>query len=91
VNGDERNLDVMMNVAFPLSVELGRCSMRLHEILKLASGSLIKLDRSAGAPVDLLINDTVVGRGEIVALDDRYGVCVTELIGRAAAPAEGAG
>jgi flagellar motor switch protein FliN/FliY len=89
MTGDERNLDVVLNVAFSLSVELGRCSMRLHEILKLASGSLIKLDRSAGAPVDLLVNETVVGRGEIVALDDRYGICVTELFGRT--PASGAG
>ncbi len=90
MSGDDANLGVVSHVTLPLSVELGRCSMRLHEILKIGAGSLIKLDRAAGAPVDLLINDTVVGRGEIVALDDRYGICVTELVAHAEARPDGA-
>jgi len=70
----------MLQVALPVSVEIGRCTLRLDEILNLTTGSLVRLDRLAGAPVDLLVNDTLIGRGEIVALDQHYGLSVTEII-----------
>jgi flagellar motor switch protein FliN len=77
---DERRLDVLMNVALGVSVELGRCSLRLGELLKLGSGAVVELDRRAGAPIDLFVNGKLIARGEIVAVDDRYGVRLTEVL-----------
>jgi flagellar motor switch protein FliN/FliY len=77
---DERRLDVLMNVALGVSAELGRCSLRLGELLKLGSGAVVELDRRAGAPIDLFVNGKLIARGEIVAVDDRYGVRLTEVL-----------
>jgi len=77
---DERRLDVLMNVALGISAELGRCSLRLGELLKLGSGAVVELDRRAGAPIDLFVNGKLIARGEIVAVDDRYGVRLTEVL-----------
>ena len=77
---DERRLDVLMNVALGVSAELGRCSLRLGELLKLGSGAVVELDRRAGAPIDLFVNGKLIARGEIVAVDDRFGVRLTEVL-----------
>jgi len=77
---DERRLDVLMNVALGVSAELGRCSLRLGELLKLGSGAVVELDRRAGAPIDLFVNGKLIARGEIVAVDDRYGIRLTEVL-----------
>ena len=69
-----------MNVALGVSAELGRCSLRLGELLKLGSGAVVELDRRAGAPIDLFVNGKLIARGEIVAVDDRYGVRLTEVL-----------
>jgi flagellar motor switch protein FliN/FliY len=82
VNGDERNLDLLMNVALGVSAELGRCTMRVSDVLKLGKGSLVELDRLAGAPVDVLVNGRLVARGDVVAIDDRFGVRLTEVVAR---------
>lgn len=65
-----------------VTVELGRCSMRVGDVLKLGKGSVVELDRAAGEPVDVLINRRLVARGEVVAVDDRFGVRLTELLAR---------
>jgi flagellar motor switch protein FliN/FliY len=77
---DERRLDVLLNVALGVSAELGRCSLRLGELLKLGSGAVVELDRRAGAPIDLFVNGKLIARGEIVAVDDRYGIRLTEVL-----------
>jgi flagellar motor switch protein FliN len=77
---DERRLDVLMNVALGVSAELGRCSLRLGDLLKLGSGAVVELDRRAGAPIDLFVNGKLIARGEIVAVDDRYGIRLTEVL-----------
>ena len=77
---DERRLDVLMNVALGVSAELGRCSLRLGELLKLGSGAVVELDRRAGAPIDLFVNGKLIARGKIVAVDDRYGIRLTEVL-----------
>jgi flagellar motor switch protein FliN/FliY len=82
VNGDERNLDLLMNVTLGVSAELGRCRMRVSDVLQLGTGSIVALDRLAGSPIDVLVNDRLVARGEIVAVDDRFGVRVTEVVAR---------
>jgi flagellar motor switch protein FliN/FliY len=75
-------LDLLMSVPLKISAELGTCKMLVEDILKLGTGSIVELDRLAGGPVDLLVNDRLVARGEVVAIDENFGVRVTELIDR---------
>lgn len=75
-----RNLDLLMSVPLKITAELGTCKMLVEDILKLGTGSIVELDRIAGGPVDLLVNDRLVARGEVVAIDEKFGVRVTELI-----------
>lgn len=77
-----RNLDLLMSVPLKITAELGTCKMLVEDILKLGTGSIVALDRLAGGPVDLLVNDRLVARGEVVAIDEKFGVRVTELIER---------
>jgi len=77
-----RNLDLLMTVPLKLTAELGTCKMIVEDILKLGTGSIVELDRLAGGPVDLLVNDKLVARGEVIAIDDNFGVRITELIER---------
>jgi flagellar motor switch protein FliN len=84
VIGDGRNLDLLMNVSLGVSAELGRCTLRLGELLKLGGGAVVELDRRAGAPIDLLANGRVIARGEIVAVDERFGIRITEIVARKA-------
>jgi flagellar motor switch protein FliN/FliY len=56
--------------------------MAVRNILSLVPGSVIELDRAAGAPVDLLVNGTLIGRGEVVVIDEEFGVRISEIIGR---------
>lgn len=79
---DRANLDVLMHVPLTVTAELGTSKMSVAEVLKLGTGSIIELDRLAGGPVDLLVNNKLVARGEVVAVDDNFGVRVTELISR---------
>ena len=77
-----KNLDLLMSVPLKITAELGTSKMLVEDILKLGTGSVIELDRLAGGPVDLLVNDRLVARGEVVAIDEKFGVRVTELIER---------
>jgi flagellar motor switch protein FliN len=77
---DGNNLDLLMNVPLTVTAELGSCKMLVRDILKLGTGSVVELNRLAGGPVDLLVNDRLVARGEVVAIDENFGVRVTELI-----------
>ncbi|GAC1302825.1 MAG: hypothetical protein NVSMB19_12390 [Vulcanimicrobiaceae bacterium] len=79
---DSRNLDLLMNVSLGVSAELGRCAMRVSDVLKLGKGSIVALDRLAGSPIDVLVNNRLVARGEVVAVDDRFGVRLTEIVAR---------
>jgi flagellar motor switch protein FliN/FliY len=79
---DRANLDVLMHVPLTVTAELGTSKMSVAEVLKLGTGSIIELDRLAGGPVDLLVNNKLVARGEVVAVDENFGVRITELISR---------
>jgi flagellar motor switch protein FliN/FliY len=79
---DRANLDVLMHVPMSVTAELGKSKMSVAEVLKLGTGSIIELDRLAGGPVDLLVNNKLVARGEVVAVDENFGVRVTELVAR---------
>jgi len=78
----EQRLELLTNVSLNVSAELGRCSLRLGELLKLGTGTVVELERRAGAPIDLLVNGRLIARGEIVSVDDRFGVRITEVIAR---------
>src|ERR1700760_1523685 len=83
--GDLRRLSA---VPVDLSVEMGRTRMTVGETLELRQGSIITLNRMAGEPVDLLVNGTAIARGEVVVIDEQFGLRVTEVIGQAPAGAE---
>lgn len=82
-----KNLDLLMDVSLKVSVELGRTFMTLRQILDLQQGSVIELDRLAGEVVDVYINDHLFANGEVVVVDDKFGVRITKLIQNNDAPA----
>jgi flagellar motor switch protein FliN/FliY len=74
--------DVMLDVGVTLSLEVGRTTISIRDLLKLAAGSVIELDRPAGDQLDVLANGRIVAHGEVVMVNDRYGVRFTEAIGK---------
>ncbi len=74
------NLDMLLGVNLKVTVELGRTRMTIEEILQLGPGSVVELDKLAGEPVDVLINDRLIARGEVVVIDDRFGVRITDVV-----------
>ncbi len=73
------SIDLIKDVPLQISVELGRASLTVREILALGVGSVVELDRLAGEPVDVLVNDRLIGRGEVVIVDESFGVRLTEI------------
>ena len=76
------NLEVLLDVPIKLSVELGSCFMPMRDLLNMNVGSVIQLDKVADAPVDLYVNQKLVARGEVVVVEDRFGIKITEIIGK---------
>ena len=74
------NLDLVLDVSVNVSVELGQCEMTMRDILQLAPGSVVQLDRAANAPVDLFVNQRLIARGEIVVVGERFGIKITEIV-----------
>lgn len=79
------NLAMLMHVPLHLTVELGSCKLSVAEILKLGTGSVVELDRAANSCVELLVNEKPIARGEIVSVDEKFGLRITELLGFGAA------
>lgn len=79
-NSHSNNIDLLMDVSMRVTVELGRTRMQLAQILELQHGSVVELDRLAGDPVDVFVNDCMVARGEVVVVDDKFGVRITEMV-----------
>ena len=77
-----RSMDVLMDLTLPISVELGRTHMSIKDILKLGQGSVVELDKLAGEPVALLVNDRKFAEGEVVVVDENFGVRITALMGK---------
>ena len=75
-----RSLDMLHDVEMAVTVELGRTRMTVREILGLAPGTVVELDRAAGAPVDVVVNGTLIARGEVVVIDEEFGIRVTEIV-----------
>ncbi|WP_084682834.1 flagellar motor switch protein FliN [Perlucidibaca piscinae] len=78
--GAHVNLDMIMDVNVSVSVEVGRARMSINDLLKLSQGAIIELDRMAGEPLDVLVNGTLVARGEIVVVRDKFGIMLTEVV-----------
>jgi flagellar motor switch protein FliN/FliY len=78
---DNRSLDLLADVEMGVTAELGRTRMTVRELLALTPGSVVELDRMAGSPVDVLVNGTLVARGEVVVIDEEFGVRISEIIG----------
>jgi len=74
------NLDLLLDVTLRVSVELGRSELTLRDVLALGPGSIVELDRLAGESVDILVNNRLIARGEVVVVDENYGVRVTEIL-----------
>ena len=80
--GDPRDLRLLSEVMVELAVELGRVKLPLRDLLSLAPGAVLELDRAADAPVDVLVNGCLVARGEVVVIDGEFGVRVTAVVER---------
>ena len=74
------NPDVLQSIPVTISVEVGKTSLKIRDLLRLTQGSVVELERLAGEPLDLLVNNTVVAQGEIVLVNDRYGIRLTRVI-----------
>ncbi len=78
---DKRNLDLILDISVPVSVELGRTTMLIKDILSLSQGSIVELDRVAGTPVDLLVRGKLLAQGEVVVVDENFGLKITNICG----------
>ena len=80
VEKDTINPDVLENIPVTLSIEVGRAVIKIRDLMRLTQGSVVELDRIAGEPLDLLVNNTVVAQGEVVLVNDRYGIRLTRVV-----------
>ncbi|WP_414728777.1 flagellar motor switch protein FliN [Zhongshania aliphaticivorans] len=79
---NDMSLDMIMDVSVNVAVEVGRTKMSIRDLRELSQGAIIELDRAAGTPLDVLVNDTLVARGEIVVVKDKFGIMLTEVVGQ---------
>lgn len=77
---DTNNLDLLLDIPLQVTVELGRTSQPIKDILNLSAGSVVELDKLAGEPVDILVNQKLIAKGEVVVIDENFGVRVTDII-----------
>jgi|TARA_B110000977_G_scaffold128598_1_gene164114 flagellar motor switch protein FliN/FliY len=77
---DTINADVLENIPVTLSIEVGRAVIKIRDLMRLTQGSVVELDRIAGEPLDLMVNNTAVAQGEIVLVNDRYGIRLTRVV-----------
>lgn len=78
--GNTDQLDLVMDIPVTLSVELGRTKIQIRELLQLAQGSVVDLDRLAGEPMDVLVNGFLIARGEVVLVNDKFGIRLTDIV-----------
>ncbi|BBB25178.1 flagellar motor switch protein FliN [Amphritea japonica] len=77
---DNPSMDVILDIPVKLSMEVGRSDISIRNLLQLNQGSVVELDRVAGEPLDVLVNGTLVAHGEVVVVNDRYGIRLTDVI-----------
>ncbi|HLM52093.1 MAG TPA: flagellar motor switch protein FliN [Pseudoxanthomonas sp.] len=79
-SGADMNLDVILDVPVVLSLEVGRTRMPIRNLLQLNQGSVVELERGAGEPLDVFVNGTLIAHGEVVVVNDRFGVRLTDVV-----------
>ena len=79
-SGGMQSLDFILDIPLKLTVELGRTKMTVREVLQLAQGAVVELSKFAGEPVEVLVNDKLVARGEVVVVNEKFGVRLTDII-----------
>lgn len=80
---EAHNLNMLLDIPLQVTVELGRTKRSVKEILELSSGSIIELDKLAGEPVDILVNSRLIAKGEVVVIDENFGVRITDILSQA--------
>ncbi|NQY27015.1 MAG: flagellar motor switch protein FliN [Piscirickettsiaceae bacterium] len=74
------NLDMVLDIPVTISMEIGRTKINIRNLLQLSQGSVVELDRLAGEPMDVLVNDTLIAHGEVVVVNDKFGIRLTDVI-----------
>ena len=77
---NEPNLDLILDIPVTLSMEVGRKRISIRNLLQLNQGSVVELDRIAGAPMDVLVNGTLIAHGEVVVVNDKFGIRLTDVV-----------
>ncbi|MEE9356660.1 MAG: flagellar motor switch protein FliN [Methylococcaceae bacterium] len=77
---DDVNLDVILDVPVTISMEIGRSKISIRNLLQLNQGSVVELDRLAGEPMDVLVNGTLIAHGEVVVVNDKFGIRLTDVV-----------
>ena len=74
------SLEALLDVSVPVVIEFGRTSMKLQEVLELGPGSVVELNRTVGEPIDIYVSDRKLAEGEVVVIDDHFGVRITKIL-----------
>ncbi|MBU0484021.1 MAG: flagellar motor switch protein FliN [Proteobacteria bacterium] len=75
-----QNLDFLLDIPLKVTVQMGQTSMIINKMLQLTQGSVVELDKAAGEPVEIFVNNKLLGKGEVIVINDRFGVRITEII-----------
>jgi flagellar motor switch protein FliN/FliY len=78
---EEKTLDILLDVKVKVTVQLGSCLLPMRDVLELSAGSVVQLTQHANDPVGLYVNDKLVAYGEVVVVEDNFGIKITELVG----------
>lgn len=78
-----QNLDFLLDIPLEVTVELGRTKMMINNMLQLTQGSVIELSKAAGEPVEIYVNSKLLGKGEVIVVNERFGIRITEIISQA--------
>ena len=78
---EDKTLDLVLDVIVKVTVQLGSCQLSMREVLELAAGTVVQLNQQASDPVGLYVNDKLVAYGEVVVVEDSFGIKITELVG----------
>lgn len=83
-NGEgSQNLEFLLDIPLKVTVELGKTTMIINDMLQLSQGSVVELNKTAGEPVEIYVNEKLLGKGEVIVVNERFGVRVTEIISQA--------
>lgn len=80
---NDQNLDVILDIPVTISMEIGRTKISIRNLLQLNQGSVVELDRLAGEPMDVLVNGTLIAHGEVVVVNEKFGIRLTDVISAA--------